>query len=624
MNKKDFALSYLKNGLSVFPTKGKKPLVKWEPYSKEKPTEDQINEWWAKWLDADIACATGQVSNLIVIDVDGGEVPPLPPTAVSETSPGHYQYFFKHPGSPVANSTKLIGPNIDVRGDGGFCVLPPSNHYDKEGKVDFTYTWKIPPKEGGFAELPKSILEKLKEQKRFDPKVLEGVPEGKRNESAASVIGKILHGLKPEEWKIAGWELITAWNERNKPPLLEKELRTVFESIAKREAQNNLIKPSQYITPLTEIVRVFEPILAKNLSTLPMNEINWVWEGILAKDNLSLLAAREKMGKTSFLEDLLKALVTGGYLFGLKITKSKVVIISEEPKGLWHRRLEKMGLSDCDTLWVQPRPFNTRLKLKEWETWLLEAVTPFCEKNQVDVLILDTISPIWPVLHENDASEVQTALLPLNAIAEKNIAVLAVHHYNKTGGIRGSTVLGAVPSILLDFGKPPGDEETTQRLLKVRSRFEESPEQLLVDYKDREYILLGTPQNVARQEKLSQVKRMLVKFPDGAVIQEIIDAWDEGKKPSRSMLKIYLDDLCFTQSVYVIGTRKIRGGNADIYSLYPNNPENYQGIKKITQNEPNNPVNHDTGAIYKQGSSKVEDALVKALKKQAEVEVHES
>lgn len=59
-------------------------------------------------------------------------MPKLPPTAVSETSSGHYQYFFKHPGFPIQNSAKVIASNVDVRGDGGFVVLPPSRHFNKE------------------------------------------------------------------------------------------------------------------------------------------------------------------------------------------------------------------------------------------------------------------------------------------------------------------------------------------------------------------------------------------------------------------------------------------------------------------------------------------------------------
>lgn len=46
MKKLEFALTYLKNGISVFPTHGKKPLVSWEKYSREKPTKQEVIDWW--------------------------------------------------------------------------------------------------------------------------------------------------------------------------------------------------------------------------------------------------------------------------------------------------------------------------------------------------------------------------------------------------------------------------------------------------------------------------------------------------------------------------------------------------------------------------------------------------
>ncbi len=238
MTKKDFALTYLKNGISVFPTRGKKPLVAWEKYSRAKPTEQEVIDWWTKWPEADIAGATGAVSDLVVVDVDGGEVPKLPPTAVSETSPGHYQYFFKHPGFPVQNSVKVIAPNVDVRGDGGFVVLPPSRHFNKKtDKQDFTYIWSIPPKDADFADLPESILEKVKIKKPVSD-VVQGVIEGERNNSAASMAGKLLKRFPAKEWESEAWPLLQAWNDKNNPPLSAQELRLVFDSILQREADN--------------------------------------------------------------------------------------------------------------------------------------------------------------------------------------------------------------------------------------------------------------------------------------------------------------------------------------------------------------------------------------------------
>ena len=62
-----------------------------------------------------------------------------------------------------------------------------------------------------------------------------GVSEGQRNAAAASVVGAILGRLPEHLWEVAAWGGLEKWNQRNSVPLPERELRSVFESIARRE-----------------------------------------------------------------------------------------------------------------------------------------------------------------------------------------------------------------------------------------------------------------------------------------------------------------------------------------------------------------------------------------------------
>ncbi|HYH68339.1 MAG TPA: primase alpha helix C-terminal domain-containing protein [Urbifossiella sp.] len=64
---------------------------------------------------------------------------------------------------------------------------------------------------------------------------LAGVTEGQRNATAASVVGGIVARLPEEFWETAGWGGLKEWNTRNAVPLRERELRSVYESIARRE-----------------------------------------------------------------------------------------------------------------------------------------------------------------------------------------------------------------------------------------------------------------------------------------------------------------------------------------------------------------------------------------------------
>ncbi|MBK5198626.1 MAG: bifunctional DNA primase/polymerase [Methyloceanibacter sp.] len=48
----------------------KRPLIRWEHLHNERPTEDDVAEWFRRWPHANVGIVTGEISNLIVLDVD--------------------------------------------------------------------------------------------------------------------------------------------------------------------------------------------------------------------------------------------------------------------------------------------------------------------------------------------------------------------------------------------------------------------------------------------------------------------------------------------------------------------------------------------------------------------------
>lgn len=158
------ALAYGEIGMVVFPghsltaarqctcarkkcgSPGKHPRIKeWQRKASKDP--QVVREWWDRWPTANVCIATGAISGVIVLDVDprhGGtesraaleaEHGALPKTWTSRTGGGGFHFFFRHPGHEVTNKTNLL-PGIDIRGDGGFVVAPPSVHLS--GKE---YSW---------------------------------------------------------------------------------------------------------------------------------------------------------------------------------------------------------------------------------------------------------------------------------------------------------------------------------------------------------------------------------------------------------------------------------------------------------------------------------------------------
>ena len=151
------ALEYLDRGLSVIPLEpnGKKPLAAalpvktgadgrpeltrggapkhtWEPFQARQPTRDEVEGWFALAPGANLGIVTGAVSGVVVQDLDGAEGLSeaqrrgIPTTPMSRTGKGVH-VLYRHPGHPVPNSIKRL-PGVDVRGDGGYIVAPPSIH----------------------------------------------------------------------------------------------------------------------------------------------------------------------------------------------------------------------------------------------------------------------------------------------------------------------------------------------------------------------------------------------------------------------------------------------------------------------------------------------------------------
>src|SRR3989338_3248875 len=137
------ALSLLKLGWSVIPLGiDKKPLIEWKSFQSERASEEQIKEWFSK-PEVNVGVITGKISNLIVVDIDprhGGTEEDFKEvqTIKSATGGGGWHYYFQYVDG-IQNSAN-IKSGIDIRGEGGYVVVPPSSH--SSGK---DYEWIIAP-----------------------------------------------------------------------------------------------------------------------------------------------------------------------------------------------------------------------------------------------------------------------------------------------------------------------------------------------------------------------------------------------------------------------------------------------------------------------------------------------
>jgi Bifunctional DNA primase/polymerase, N-terminal len=128
-------LKYAAAGLPVFPLvpRTKDPATK-RGFYDATANPATIRRYW-RVPDRNIGMPTGAVSGVWILDIDpGGEEHlqrledqhgPLPPTRAVRTPRGGRHLWFKYTG-PIQCSAGRVAEHIDVRGDGGYCILPPS------------------------------------------------------------------------------------------------------------------------------------------------------------------------------------------------------------------------------------------------------------------------------------------------------------------------------------------------------------------------------------------------------------------------------------------------------------------------------------------------------------------
>lgn len=160
----------------VFPCSDKRPLTE-RGYKDGTTDPGQIAEWWGAWPEANVALATG---GLIVLDVDGpdgeqtlaaleAEGGPLPATLEARTGRGRHLYYRSPQGAVIGNTAgsrgRGLGKGLDVRGQGGYVIAPPSVH----AETGRPYAWVDPGVP--LATLPEWVAARLEKPREPAPVV---------------------------------------------------------------------------------------------------------------------------------------------------------------------------------------------------------------------------------------------------------------------------------------------------------------------------------------------------------------------------------------------------------------------------------------------------------------------
>jgi len=210
------------------------PLIPWKLYQAQFPSTDEVKLWISHDGFVGFGTTTGLLSGILVLDIDdGADIDGLvfPETPTVKTPHGGLHYYFKYPKGKVIKNYAGIKPKIDIRGEGGMVVMPPTKLAD--GGI---YEW-INDLNTPLAEIPGWLLDSISNSgsTSLAVDILNGVSESRRNTTASQYAGQLLKNYDISEWESVAWEKLKDWNQKNKPPLAERELRQVFDSISNRE-----------------------------------------------------------------------------------------------------------------------------------------------------------------------------------------------------------------------------------------------------------------------------------------------------------------------------------------------------------------------------------------------------
>lgn len=316
----DSALDYVNNRKwSVIPLlpRSKSPAIPWKEFQSRLPSVSEMEQWFSR--PANIGIVTGAISKLVVVDLDG---PPgikaahtlglKSPTTVA-TGRGRHLYM-AHPGTEVPNAAR-IAPCIDIRGDGGFVVAPPSVH--ESGR---RYAWASAE---GSNELPLFVLPEGLTRASTTSGVFTGpgwvsealsnLVEGNRNDTFTRVVGKLHRsGWSPTD--ILG--LLSPHSESS--GFSVSELEAVIASITRKPRPSVSVEGSLETPSLEAFME-------------EKDEVKWLVPGLIAEKTIGFVGGLPETCKTWFLMDLaIESALGGTWVKRFKTEQSKVLFIDQE------------------------------------------------------------------------------------------------------------------------------------------------------------------------------------------------------------------------------------------------------------------------------------------------------
>jgi Bifunctional DNA primase/polymerase, N-terminal/AAA domain/Primase C terminal 1 (PriCT-1) len=509
---RDGALAYAARGWPVFPvhtirdgrcscgdpacgSPGKHPIGRLVPHGFKDATTDEatIRAWWMAEAAANVGIATGATSRVFVLDVDprhGGDerltelerqYGPLPRTTEAATGGGGRHLFFTYPGTRI--SSQPIAPGLDVKGDGGYVVAPPSVTTGR-------YRWVVPRDEVEPVEAPGWLLDFVSEPPPSAAAPaeceVEVLREGCRND-ALYRLARRLHARGRSEEQIHA-ALVTENLMRCRPPLPAAELAALAAKAFRQADRPDFTRRS----PTGTSEGAADGPVLKTLAEVEPEEVDWLWPGRVARGKLTVLVGDPGLGKSYLSLDIAARITRGSHWpDGSRAPRGKVILLSAED-GLADTirpRLDALGANAAAVTALQA----VRVRGKDRPFVLctdLEQLRRAIDQTGADLVVVDPLSAYLGRADSYKDTEVRAVLGPLAGLAEQaDVAVLAVLHLTKDDQrralyrVQGSVAFVAAARIVLAVTKD-GQDDHRRLLLPLKANLTAAAAGLAFTLKD--------------------------------------------------------------------------------------------------------------------------------------------
>jgi hypothetical protein len=515
------------------------PLVRWKTYQERLPTEVEVFNWNRRWPVHNVGLATGHLSGIVVMDLDGelairvaearGYAPG--PGVFTGRVGGQHRYFRWREDAP-RNFAKRDG--IDFRGEGGYVILPPSRH-----SLGRDYVWDEDLGElDDLPSLPDWMTTLGTERARQVTAVVdEDIAEGQRNQRLTSIGGALRrHGADAEAILSA---LLDINARQCRPPLSVGEVASITQSVARYtpepdDAPRMRLRPREQ--PAGQALEAPRWLTAASIESIEDEDVTWLAYGLVGQGLTTELDGKvKKSGKTTLVLSLCRAILNGEQFLGQPTVRTPIVYLTEQSGPSFKRNLRDAGLLGQEEfhllLWNDVRD-------RDWPTIITDAHLKLRETGAL-LLVIDTLGHFSRVRgdDENKSGAAMKVMEPVLAVAADGVAVLLNRHDRKSGGEvgdsgRGSSAYAGAVDIVLHLERPEaraGSER--QRMLDGLSRFEETPEKLLIELTSRQpftYTALGDVADVRDRRLRIEILSCLPTNPEDAMrekeLQEMVEA----------------------------------------------------------------------------------------------------